>query len=47
MCSQVGATEDVAGAGGECQLQRARVDPNAESSSAPGIRTEYAIYAMQ
>lgn len=46
-CSQMGATEDIARAGGECQLQRARVDTDAESSAAPGIRTEYAVYAMQ
>lgn len=45
-CSQMGTTEDVARAGGECQLQRARMDTDAESSAAPGIRTEYAVYAM-
>jgi len=45
-CSQMGTTEDVTRAGGECQLQRARVDTDAESSAAPGIRTKYAVYAM-
>lgn len=46
-CSQVGATADVARTGGECQLQRARVDTDAESGVAPSIRTEYAVHAMQ
>jgi len=43
----VGEAADVARAAGERQLQQRRVDTDAESSAAPGVRTEHAVHAVQ
>lgn len=45
--SQVGRTADLAGAGGERQLQQRRVDAHAESSAVGSVRGEHAVNAVQ
>lgn len=43
----MGETTDVAGTSGERQLQRGRLDANAESGAAPGVRGKHAVHAVQ
>lgn len=44
---QMGETADVAGRARERQLQRGRVDADAQSGAAPGVRAEHTVDAVQ
>lgn len=43
----MGKTTDVGGTGGERELQRSRVDADAESGAEPGVRGEHVVHAVQ
>lgn len=43
----MGETADIAGVGHQRQLQRGRMDADAEPSVAPGVREQHAVHAVQ
>lgn len=43
----MGKTADVTGTPGERQLQRDRLDADAKSGAAPGVRGKHVVHAVQ